>query len=214
MVAKVKICGITQAEDANLAVQLGAAALGFNFYRASPRYIPPEAARAMIRHLPPFVVTVGVFADEADGDQVVAIARQAGIAVVQLHGPKFPRTNGALESYPVIRAVTVREGFKPEDLSSLQASAFLLDTFDPTLRGGTGKRFDWKLARKAKQFGHIILAGGLTPENVSQAIREAQPFAVDVASGVEAAPGKKDPAKLRAFFRAVEESNRDLKSQI
>jgi phosphoribosylanthranilate isomerase len=205
MPTRVKICGITQLEDARLAVDLGASALGFNFFRPSPRYLAPEAAREIIGQLPPFVTAVGVFADEVDGERVARVARQAGVAVIQLHGPRFPGPGRALESWPLIRAVAVRGDFKPADLARLKASAFLLDAFDATVPGGTGRTFDWSLAREAKPYGTIILAGGLTPENVGEAIRAVRPFAVDVASGVESAPGRKDPAKLRAFFAAVEE---------
>ncbi len=211
---RVKICGITRPEDARLAVELGASALGFNFYRSSPRYLAPAAARAILRELPPLVMPVGVFADETDSARVVAIAREAGMAAVQLHGPRFPALSSGLEGFWIIRAVAVQEGFKPEELKSLNASTFLLDSFDATLRGGTSKRFDWKLAREAGCFARIILAGGLTPESVGEAVRQARPFAVDVASGVESAPGKKDPAKLRAFFAAVAEADANLKSQI
>lgn len=210
MPTRVKVCGITRAEDARLAVELGASALGFNFYPPSPRYIASQAAREIIRELPPFVMTVGVFADEPDGERVAKAAREAGVAVVQLHGPKFPSKNGALENFSLIRAAAVGPDFRLEDLSCPEASAFLLDAFDPRLIGGTGKAFDWSLAREAKKFGAIILAGGLTPDNVGQAIREVRPFAVDVASGVESSPGKKDPAKLRAFFAAVAEADRSI----
>lgn len=210
MPTRIKICGITRGEDALLAVGLGASALGFNFYPPSPRYIAPPAARALIRQLPPFVMTVGVFADETEADRVVAVAQEAGVAAIQLHGPKFPDPSeeSRFEAFSLIRAVAVGDGFRPQDLARFKASAFLLDTLDPASRGGTGKTFDWSLAREAKRFGPIILAGGLTPENVCQAIMEVRPFAVDVASGVESAPGKKDPFRLRAFFAAVEQADR------
>lgn len=210
MITRVKICGITREEDARLAIELGAAALGFNFYPASPRYIAPASARAIVSQLPPFVTAVGVFADEAEGERVANRAREAGVAAIQLHGPRFPSLNGSLATYPLIRAVAVGRDFRPEALSSVRADAFLLDAFDPALRGGTGRVFDWSLAREAKNYGRIILAGGLTPENVGQAIRQVRPFAVDVASGAESAPGKKDPAKVRAFFAAVAEAEREL----
>ena len=209
MPTRVKICGITRAEDARLAVELGASALGFNFYPPSARYIAPGAAATIICQLPPFVMTVGVFADETDGERVAVVAREGRVAAIQLHGPRFPASITPLEGYPLIRAIAVREGFKPDELGGLNVSAILLDAFDPTLLGGTGKTFDWSLAREAKHYGLIILAGGLTPENVAQAIREVRPFAVDVASGVESAPGVKDPGKLRAFFAAVAEADRE-----
>jgi phosphoribosylanthranilate isomerase len=208
MPTRVKICGITRLEDAELAVELGAAALGFNFYPPSPRYIAPAEAFGIIRQLPPFVVTVGVFADETDLNQVAEVAREASVNVVQLHHPRRPASVGAtLGRYPVIWTVAVVIGFAPEDLKAFKAGAFLLDAPHPTLRGGTGKVIDWNLAREAKQYGRIILAGGLTPENVGEAIRTVRPYAVDVASGVESSPGKKDPANLRAFFAAVEEAD-------
>jgi indole-3-glycerol phosphate synthase/phosphoribosylanthranilate isomerase/anthranilate synthase/indole-3-glycerol phosphate synthase/phosphoribosylanthranilate isomerase len=210
MPTRVKVCGITRREDAQLAVELGATALGFNFYPPSPRYIDPATARAIIQKLPPFITAVGIFADTLDDALVARVARQARVTAVQLHGPKFPPLQGALADFVRIRAVAVEEGFKPEMLRNLASDAFLLDAFDPTLLGGTGKSFNWILAREANRFGTIILAGGLTPENVGQAIREARPFAVDVASGVEAAPGVKDAGKLRAFFREVERAHRSL----
>lgn len=210
MPTRVKICGVTRLEDGLLAVELGAAALGFNFYLPSPRHVEPRAAAEIIRRSPPLVTAVGVFADETDDEHIAGVARQASVSAVQLHGPRVPRSLRALEGFRLIRAVAVREGFKPEELAGVKVSAFLLDTFDPDLPGGTGKTFDWGLAREAKRYGPIILAGGLTPENVSQAIREVCPFAVDVASGVESAPGIKDPAKLRAFFEAVAEADKEI----
>jgi phosphoribosylanthranilate isomerase len=206
---RVKICGITRFEDAQQAVDLGAAALGFNFYPPSPRYIKPEAARAIVRRLPPFVASVGVFANETDAGRVISIAREAGATTVQLHGPGFPDLQELLSAFTLVLAVPVREGFEAEALGKFRPNAYLLDAFDAGLLGGTGKTFDWNAAREAKRYGPIILAGGLTPENVGQAVRVARPFAVDVASGVESAPGIKDPAKLRAFFAAVTEADRE-----
>jgi len=225
MLTRVKICGITRLEDARLAVELGASALGFNLYPRSPRYITPAAASAIIRQLPPFVVSVGVFADETDAGRVCAVAREARVGALQLHGPRFPpangptvngpivNVNGILGDYPVIRAVPIRDRLEPERFAGSGVAAFLLDAFDPELIGGTGRIIDWAVAREAKRFGPVILAGGLTPENVGEAIRQVEPFAVDVASGVESAPGKKDPAKLHAFFAAVEKADRQ-KSEV
>jgi phosphoribosylanthranilate isomerase len=156
------------------------------------------------------VTVVGVFANEINGAHVAAIAREAGVEAVQLHGPGFPKADGTLASFERIRAVAVRKGAKIEDLTLSAASAYLLDAFDPDLPGGTGKTFDWDLAREAKKYGPIILAGGLTPENVNQAIREARPYAVDVAGGVESSPGKKDPKKVRAFFAAVAKADGEI----
>jgi phosphoribosylanthranilate isomerase len=210
--ARVKICGITRLQDARLAVELGASALGFNFYPPSPRYIVPETARCIIEQLPPFVTCVGVFADETDAQRVADVARTARVNAVQLHGPQFPAHAALLGEYPVIRAVALCVGFHLEDLSGLHARALLLDSFDPKLIGGTGRTVDWTLAREAKRYGCVILAGGLTPANVGDAIRQVEPFAVDVATGVESSPGKKDAEKLRAFFVAVSEANREIES--
>ncbi len=210
MPTRVKICGITRREDAQRAVELGASALGFNFYPPSPRYIAPAAAREIIRKLPPFVATVGVFADEVDCEHVVRVAHQSGVAVVQLHGPKSPARINVLGDLLLIRALSVGEKFDPASLRVLKAAAFLLDTHDSALRGGTGKTFDWSLARAAKRFGSVILAGGLTPENVAQAVREVRPYAVDVASGVESAPGIKDATKLRAFLAEVRKVDQEF----
>ncbi|MGD0224068.1 MAG: phosphoribosylanthranilate isomerase [Terriglobia bacterium] len=208
MSTRIKICGITRREDAQLAVDLGAAALGFNFYPRSPRHIDPAAARAIILKLPPLITPVGIFANESDDEYVARVARESRVSVLQLHGPQFPPRDGALAQFPCIRAVAVREGFQPETLRELSGDAFLLDAFDAELLGGTGKPFKWVLARDANRFGTIILAGGLTPENVKEAIREVRPFAVDVASGVESSPGIKDEKKLRRFFAAVKEADR------
>jgi len=206
---RVKICGVTRLEDAEQAVELGAAALGFNFYAPSPRYLEPGAARAIVRHLPPFATSVGVFANETDAGRVISVARQAGATAVQLHGPGFPDLHELLSAFVLVLAVPVREGFKAEELGKFKPNAYLLDAFDPDRPGGTGKTFDWNAAREAKRYGSIILAGGLTPANVGQAVRVVRPYAVDVASGVESSPGIKDPAKLRAFFAAVAEADRE-----
>jgi phosphoribosylanthranilate isomerase len=159
--------------------------------------------------LPPLVVAVGVYADETEMDRVTAVAREAGVGAIQLHGPRYPELTRQPIGYPLIRAVAVGEDFKAERLADFQVNAFLLDAFHPNLSGGTGRPFDWELAREANRYGTIILAGGLNPENVGRAIREVRPFAVDVASGVESAPGQKDPALLRAFFAAVAEADRN-----
>jgi len=251
---RVKICGITRAEDAELAIEVGASALGFNFYPQSPRYIAPEAAWEIIRSVPPLVMTVGIFADESDVEHVLSVASQAGVSAIQLHGAgvkpsalptcsvfsaggedftteitettekasvasvvsvvksSFGCSPGlAGKYYPVIRAVTVDADFEPESLRNIEASAVLLDAPHPKLKGGTGRTIDWAKAREATRYVRVILAGGLTPENVTEAIRQVRPFAVDVASGVESSPGVKDASKLRAFFAAVRDADQDLK---
>ncbi len=203
---RIKICGITNLEDARLAVELGADALGFIFYPKSPRNVTLEAAREIIAQMPPFVTSVGVFVDEAAA-VVQDLAARAGLDWVQVHGQESPEYCRSLGR-------RVIKGFRIKDAESLfglepfrgAVQALLLDTYKTGQVGGTGEIFDWRLAREAKKYGPIILAGGLTPENVAQAITTVQPQAVDTASGTEAAPGKKDPAKLKAFFRAVRES--------
>jgi phosphoribosylanthranilate isomerase len=209
MPTRIKICGLTRLEDAQRAADLGAAALGFNFYPLSPRHIEPAAARAIVQRLPPFVAAVGVFANETDAGHVISQAREAGATTVQVHGPRFPALHELLSAFTLVVAVAVGEGFKPEELPKIKPSAYLLDAFDPDRLGGTGRTFDWSVAREAKQYGPIILAGGLTPENVARAVRDVRPFAVDVASGVESAPGIKDAVKLRAFFAAVAEADKE-----
>jgi phosphoribosylanthranilate isomerase len=209
MLTRVKICGVTRLEDAIRAVELGAAALGFNFYPPSPRFIEPAAARAIVQRLPPLVATVGVFADETDAGRVISVAREAGVTTLQVHGPRFPALQELRSSFNLVVALAVRRGFDPASLAPIEASAYLLDAFDPARLGGTGKTFDWSVAREAKRYGPIILAGGLTPANAAQAVREVRPFAVDVASGVERAPGIKDYAKLAAFFAAVAEADKN-----
>jgi len=200
---RVKICGITNLEDAWLAAELGADALGFIFYPKSPRKVEVEAAREIIRQLPPFILTVGVFVDE-DAALVREVAARAGLDWLQFHGqesPDYCRSIGRR----VIKAFRIQDESSLAEVARYRGSvqALLLDTYKKGQVGGTGETFNWDLARQARQYGPIILAGGLTPANVAQAITAAQPQAVDVASGVEALPGKKDPEKLRAFFAAV-----------
>ena len=205
MPTRVKICGITTWDDARLSIDLGASALGFNFYPPSPRAISPADAWSIIRRLPPFVEAVGVFVDWPPL-VVDALARALRLGSVQLHGGESPKEVADLaRSRRVIKAVQVGRGFRVTTLSRYRhADALLLDGFARRLQGGTGRTFDWSLARSARRHGRIILAGGLTPENIAEAIRVAQPYAVDVATGVEARPGRKDPARLRALFAAVE----------
>jgi phosphoribosylanthranilate isomerase len=200
---RIKICGITNLEDALLAAALGADALGFIFYTKSPRRINLEAARAIIAQLPPFVVSVGVFVDEAAA-VVQDLAARVGLDWVQLHGQESPDYCRSL-GRRVIKSFRIKDESSLHALEPFQGSAqaFLLDTYKKGQVGGTGEIFDWELAKQAQAYGPVILAGGLTPENVARALRVAQPQAVDTASGIEAAPGKKDPEKLRKFFAAI-----------
>ena len=206
---RVKICGITTWDDARLSIDLGASALGFNFYPPSPRAISPAGAWDIIRRLPPFVEPVGVFVNWP-AQVVDALTRALRLHTVQLHGEESPDEVARLARvHRVIKAVRVGRGFRPSSLSHYRhADAILLDGFAPDLHGGTGRTFNWKLARLARRYGQIILAGGLTPENIAQAIRVAEPYAVDVASGIEARPGRKDPSRLRALFAAIESATR------
>jgi phosphoribosylanthranilate isomerase len=206
---KVKICGITNWTDARRAIDAGAQFLGFNFYPPSPRYIEPAAARRIVRRLPKHVSAVGVFVNEPE-DKVLAIARRVGLDYLQLHGEESPESVARLKrKFPVIKAIRVRGSFRPAQLASFRrASALLLDGFDRRRHGGTGKTFNWNLARGSKVVSRIFLAGGLTPENVADAIHIAHPYAVDVCSGVESQPGRKDPALIVALMWAVRSAER------
>lgn len=200
---RVKICGITNLEDAELAVALGADALGFIVFPRSPRCVSPAAARAIIDRLPATVLPVAVVVNETV-DAARAIMAESGCRVAQLHGQEPPAFLDAL-GYPAIKALSVATQADLAPIPSYaHAAAILLDTKVAGQHGGTGVAFDWTLARTAQEFGQpIILAGGLNPENVAEAIRVAQPCAVDVSSGVEREPGRKDPEKLRALFAAI-----------
>lgn len=202
---RVKICGITNWTDARLAVKAGADALGFNFYSKSPRYIEPGEARLIATRLPRRVFLIGVFVNAIE-DDVLRVARNVDLNALQLHGDETPADVQSLsESYPVIKAFRVRRGFSGARLARYSgASAFLLDGFDVARRGGTGKTFDWSVAKAANKRGAIIVAGGLTPENVASAIRQARPFAVDVCSGVESSLGKKDAELMKALMHEIE----------
>jgi phosphoribosylanthranilate isomerase len=210
---RVKICGITNPGDARAACDLGADALGFNFYNHSPRAVDAGSAKKMVRGLPPFVQSVGVFVTGKPTAMVEA-AQSLNLDAIQLHGDQSTEHTAFCAKYfPVIKAFRVDPEFRLAQMQPYRAaSAILLDA--ASLRegqfGGTGKTMDWDLAREAAKSRLIILAGGLTPENVGAAIRLVRPYAVDVASGVESRPGKKDPGKLRAFFAEVELANREL----
>jgi phosphoribosylanthranilate isomerase len=197
---RVKICGITDVHDARLAARLGADALGFNFCAQSPRYIRPERARAIIAVLPPLLTTVGVFVNERP-EAVMEICRLVGLDAAQFHGDEPPRTVDAVQGVRRIKAIRVATEADIALCRRYRVEAFLLDAFDPGRRGGTGRTFDWALARAAAEFGPIILAGGLTPDNVEEAIAAAAPYGVDVASGVESEPGRKDRTLLAQFIR-------------
>ena len=207
----VKICGITRAEDARLAEKLGAYALGFNFYKKSPRAISPADAWEIRKSLNLTTEAVGVFVNWRP-DLIITLAHALELTAVQLHGDESPAQVAASEDdLPVIKAFRVGSGFSSSEFRRFRrASAFLLDASQSGKFGGTGKTIDWSIAQKAAASHRIILAGGLTPENVGEAILTVRPYAVDVASGVESRPGKKDPGKLREFFAEVARANRAL----
>ena len=210
-IVRVKICGITNWADAKLAVDLGADALGFNFYPPSPRSLTPAKAWDIIKRLPPAVAPVGVFVNWP-AEVVTALGRALQLGAVQLHGEESPdevRQVGA--AFRVIKAFAVKPGFRLATLGRYSAaSAFLLDGFRAGLHGGTGRTADWRVVRKAEGYGPVILAGGITPQNVAEAIAQTRPFAVDVASGVENRPGKKDGRALRELMREIERVNASL----
>ena len=194
---KVKICGITNLEDARLAVEAGADALGFIFVESTPRYIAPGDAAAIIRQLPPFVTPVGVFWDHPAG-HVKAVAEATGLLALQFHGDEPPE---ALADYrlPVIKTIKVGDAADLAQLDRYQVAAFLLDSPARWSEGEARQPIQWELAREAAGKGRVILSAGLTPENVAAAVRIARPWGVDVNSGVEARPGKKDPDRVRRF---------------
>lgn len=201
---KVKICGITNFEDAKAAADLGADMLGFNFYEGSKRYVDPAEAAKIINGLDGRVDPVGVFVN-ADIDTIQRTVVEVGLAAVQLHGdetPEFVHEVARTCGMPVIKALRVSPGFLVEVVREFSADSILLDVFSPAAFGGTGERFDWRVAVAAKEHSdRLILAGGLTPENVAEAVELVRPYAVDVASGVEAGPRKKDAIKIQAFIR-------------
>lgn len=197
---KVKICGITNSEDALAAVEWGADALGFVF-APSPRQVTAEQVAKIVAQLPPFICKVGVFVDSSP-EIVWETLSACGLDLAQLHGSESPEWCEAL--FPkVVKAFRVKDESVLPLLPRYKASAYLLDSYEAARQGGTGRTFSWDIARRATQYGPIILSGGLTPENVLQAIRLVQPYAVDVSSGVESSPGKKDRNKLRLFLKTA-----------
>lgn len=202
---KVKICGITNLEDARVAVEAGADALGFIFVEGTPRFVTPERAAAIIDTLPPFMTPVGVFWDHPPG-HVKAVAEACGLGALQFHGDEPPE---ALADYrmPMIKTIKVEHRRDIALMNGYRVAAFLLDSPARWSEGEARQPIQWELAREAAPRWRIILSAGLTPDNVAQAIRVASPYGVDVNSGVEAAPGKKDPEKIRRFIRAAKEES-------
>lgn len=201
---RVKICGITRLEDALHAVHCGADALGFVFYPGSPRFVDPDRARCIVAELPPFVTTVGLFVNEPPV-RIREICEYCGLNVVQLHGDEDP-AHCSHPPYRVIKALRLDQKFDSAQLHQYEVSAFLLDASIPGQYGGTGQLCDWDLATRIAANHRIILAGGLTPENVTRAVQEVRPYGVDVSSGVEEQPGIKHPEKVAQFIRRAKET--------
>lgn len=197
----IKICGLTTQEEAQTCVALGADWLGFNCYPPSKRYLAPDKIQAIVAKMPASVQTVGVFVNES-AETVNQIVADTGLTWVQLHGDESPHYAATLKTN-YFRAFRVSPQFQLPTIEAYRAPYFLLDSYHPQLYGGTGDSFNWEIALQAKQFGQLILAGGLTPENVAEAIQKVQPFGVDVCSGVEASPGVKDLRQLERFITAV-----------
>jgi len=209
----VKICGITRARDARLAEKLGAWALGFNFYKESPRAVSPADAWKIRKSLSLTTQAVGVFVNWKP-EVIITLVHALQLDAVQMHGNESPKQVAyCADDLPVFKALRVGPRFSMTEIRRFRrASALLLDAADRGQFGGTGKSFDWSIAKRAAAQRQIILAGGLTPENVCEAILTVRPYAVDVASGVESRPGTKDPGKLSAFFAEVARANRQLSS--
>jgi phosphoribosylanthranilate isomerase len=200
---RVKICGITNLEDAQEAINLGADALGFNFYKRSSRYIEPAKAKPIIEALPPLISLVGIFVDEFSPERIRSIAHAIGLGTIQLHGSESPEYVKKISEVRIIKAFRVNENFDLTQLAAFRVGAYLLDAHDAKQLGGTGKTFNWDVAVQAKQHGRVILAGGLSAENVAEAVLKVRPYAVDVCSAIESEPGKKDFQKMEALFREV-----------
>jgi phosphoribosylanthranilate isomerase len=199
----IKICGITRLEDAEAAVALGATALGFVLWPRSPRHAPLETVKRIVAALPPFVIKVGVFVDPT-ADEVIRGAASGGINVAQIHG-EVPAWAGGRAPVPVLRAVHLGSGGPDSIEPQIPDRTILLDAHDPEHHGGTGQTVDWDRARAVARSRRVVLAGGLTPANVAEAIRTVRPYGVDVASGVEASPGVKDHELLRRFIDVAKE---------
>jgi phosphoribosylanthranilate isomerase len=206
-VTRVKICGITDLHDARDAALLGADAIGLNFYEKSPRCIDASRACRIIENLPAFVSVVGVFVNHPDPQGLEDLALSLGLHAVQLHGNETPDYCSMIQKVKVIKACRVDSSFKVESLRSYGNGMFLLDSGHGSRFGGTGEVFDWNQAYGGNAFGWIVLAGGLTSENVSDAVSRLHPFAVDVSSGVESSPGRKDYEKMRRFIETVRKTD-------
>jgi len=201
MSIRVKICGITRVEDAKASLDLGADAIGFVFYPKSPRYIEPTKAKDIVSYVSPFITSVGVFVNESL-ENIISIANTCKLDVIQLHGDE---QQDIIDKIPrkIVKAIRIKDETDLQRFNLYSdVDAFLLDTFVENKLGGTGQVFDWKIAEKAKSKGKIILSGGLNPDNIAEAISKVKPYGVDVSSGIELMPGKKDYALARRFLEA------------
>jgi phosphoribosylanthranilate isomerase len=201
--AKLKVCGITSYEDACACLEVGAEFLGFNFFPPSPRYIAPKQAAAIIQKLPREIISVGVFVNLPEPADVLEILAISGAGIAQLHGDEDESYCRRVGMSRIIKAVRPGLNFDPESLIGFPAEALLVDTFDKKLFGGTGRLANWDIAAEIAENTNVFLAGGLSPENIGEAIAAVNPFAVDVNSGVESSPGKKDRMKLQELRLAM-----------
>ncbi len=206
---QIKICGVTNVNDARMCAELGADMIGFNFYPQSPRYIESKVARQIIETLPSHADAVGIFVN-GNADEIRNTANAAGVRCVQLHGDFSPDVGRELaREFRVIQVFSTHPQFRPEDVALFSHCDVLVDAHHPDLRGGTGQTCDWSAARATLAFARfVILSGGLNPQNVASAIKAVTPHAVDVCSGVESAPGVKDHRALEKFFAAVRAAER------
>ena len=200
---RIKICGVTRPDDARNAALLGATAVGLNFHSESPRSVTPEQAAQIIDVLPLFVTAVGVFVNYPDPQALEDFAVSLGLDAVQLHGDETPEYCSMITRVKVMKVLRVNDSFKVQNLARYRVSGFLLDAWSRDAYGGTGRTFEWHRAAGANAFGHIVLAGGLKPGNVGEAIGQLHPFGVDVSSGVESSPGEKDYGLMEQFTEAV-----------
>lgn len=205
MRVKVKICGITNLKDALIAVDAGCDALGFLFYKRSPRYITPEKASRIIKRLPGNITKIGVFVD-AKEKAIKNIAKICSLDILQFHGNESAEFCRRFKGYKIIKAFRVRNKIDAAEVSKYKTFAYLFDTFSKSKFGGTGRVFDWSLLTSIKHT--VFLSGGLNANNVNQAIKEALPAWVDASSSLEVAPGKKDPQKVRKFIQAAKKASR------
>ena len=198
---KVKVCGITRLEDALAVAGYGADAIGFVFYKKSPRYIEPELAAEIVKRLPPFITPVALFVNESE-ETVRDILHLAGINVVQFHGDETPEYV-SLFPQRVIKAIRVKDESTLAPLAGYDVSAFLLDAYSPDAYGGTGKKFDWNVIKEIGSVNRIILAGGLNADNVAYAVKLVRPYGIDASSGLESSLGIKDHKKVKDFISAA-----------